>query len=81
MIEKIDVEEFTQIACAIDSVMYIEQDLSEGFFNQYNTKTEDGRYAILYEFDRARAKENALAELLFIVKKELERLGLGRNSF
>lgn len=71
-------EDFIGIIKKIDSMRYIDQEISDDFFEKFDPENEKDSCHICYEFRRARAKVAALSELLWQVEKDFEGLGITR---
>ena len=57
---------------AIESMAAILQDIQEDYFDKFNVKNEKDNFSIIYEFNRNRAKINAISVLLNEVYKEFK---------
>lgn len=58
---------------AIESMAAILQDIQDDYFFKFNAKNEKDTFSILYEFNRNRAKINAISVLLNEVYKEFKK--------
>ena len=61
----IDYEDIVhQIAITVDKMQYVMQELSEGYFEKYNTKNSEWQVFIAYDFTRRRAFARILDDLI-----------------
>lgn len=74
--QKINECEFTRIARSIDSISYLVQDVVERYFERFNVDNKEDHFGITWEYNRNRAKMEAVQELLFLCNEELEKLGI-----
>lgn len=48
--------------------------VADEYFRRLNPKEDDGRFAILYKFDRQRIFIEIIVDYLFLIRKELKAL-------
>lgn len=68
----IDKDNLTDIALCIDSISYILQDVDEEYFAKFDSRDKEDILSIAWEFNRNRAKINAIVHLLNEVQEVLE---------
>ena len=59
-VKKIPVEELTLIFATVEDLAILADDLTTEYFDARNTDTAEGKRAILWDFNRARANMNAV---------------------
>ncbi|MEE0930393.1 MAG: hypothetical protein UIM53_05290 [Acutalibacteraceae bacterium] len=69
----IDKDRLIDVALCVDSISYILQDVDEDFFAKFNSRDKEDILSIAWEFNRNRAKINAIVLLLNKVQKVLEK--------
>ncbi len=74
--QKIDKCELVGIARNIDSINYLVQEITEEYFEKFNSGDKEEWLCIAWEYNRNRAKMAAVFELIFLCTKELERLNI-----
>ena len=74
----VPVDELTLIFGAVEDLTIIVEELTTDYFDGGNTETKDGQRAILWDFNRARAKTNAVLCLASSAREQLQKLGASR---
>lgn len=81
MDKKININTFNEdklvgAAVALDSALYLMQNITEDFFCKFNPDSEKDKFAILWEFSRYRAFVQAVNGLLADIHKDFEENGI-----
>ena len=76
MIETVKKDDLCLLAKAVEIMQYTIREITEDFFDKFNSDIENDRASILWEFNRSRAKAGVLEDYLHIMEKELEKYGI-----
>lgn len=60
-----------EVSIALEKARYIMMEISEEYFEKYDTDDKEGRFAIVYGFRRSRAFSRILCDLLHQIEGEL----------
>ncbi|MGN1457402.1 MAG: hypothetical protein ACI4XP_05550 [Acutalibacteraceae bacterium] len=72
--QKIDIMELSGIDKDVNAMAYIMQDILEEYFDRYAPANEQDRIAIMWEYNRTKARIAALNLPILDAQKELEQL-------
>lgn len=72
----IDKDKLTGAAANLDSVLYLMQDIEEGYFGKFNPDSDEDKFSILWEFNKYRAFTNSVCKLLFSIEKVFKKNGI-----
>ena len=74
-------DEIMDMRMALDRAEIIMQDLTEEYFNKYDSHSEDGRTSIAWEYERYTLKSEIVSEYLYKIRAILDSLSsLGRKG-
>ena len=72
----IDKDELISVAVCFDSIRYLIQEIDEDYFARYDRSNPNDVISIAWEYNRNRAKINAVSKLLYEMEQIFEENGI-----
>lgn len=72
----VDKDNLVGVVRSIDAINYLLQDLTEDYFEKFDSSKKEDIYNIAWEYNRHRAKTNAIQELIWGIEKTFEKYNI-----
>lgn len=69
-------EDLIGAARSLDAIEFLLQDLTENYFDCFDSTNKKGRFGIVVDFNRNRARANAIQELVLSIERDFKKYNI-----